>query len=377
MNPLQKLHELGQSIWLDYISRQLITSGRLQHYIDEDSVTGITSNPAIFDKAISGTTDYDGQIIDLLKQDKSAPDIMEALIITDIQSAVDKLHPIYDRTAGADGFVSIEVSPHLAYDTRATIDDARRLWSIVDRPNVFIKVPATTAGIPAIAKLIGEGININITLLFGLSRYKEVIEAYLQGIETLVKAGKAVNNVNSVASFFLSRIDTMVDPMLDAFTKYDNHNAKLASEFLGQTAISSAKVAFHIFKEAFTTPRFRRLAECGARTQRLLWASTSTKNPAYSDTKYVEPLIGPDTVNTMPAETVDAYRDHGDPAVRIEQDIQKAYQVLDSLQNFSIELDQISDRLEAEGVDKFIKPWDHMLHNLEQKIESLHAARSW
>lgn len=361
-NPLLKLKSLGQSVWLDTLSRHAITSGELKRLIDEDGLSGVTSNPSIFHKAITGSHEYDEDIDVLASQNKTANEIYQALTVRDIQMAADLFRPLYDRLDGKDGFVSLEVSPHLANDTEGTIAEARKLWVAVNRPNAFIKVPATRAGLPAIKQLINEGININITLLFGLHRYREVAEAYVTGLEMRTAQGKPLKNVASVASFFLSRIDVLVDPMLE---NIDGEKAELAAKLRGQTALASAKVAAKIYAEIFSSERFKKLAAAGARTQRLLWASTSTKNPNYPDLKYVEPLIGPDTINTLPLETLEAYRDHGRPELRLHDGLAEAQAKLNWLADVGIDLDTVTQQLENEGIQKFNKPYDKLLATLD------------
>jgi transaldolase len=324
-NPLMKLSTFGQSIWLDYIRRKMIESGELQKLIDEDGLRGVTSNPAIFQKAIAGNDD---------------------------------------------GFISLEVNPHLAHDTEGTIAEARRLWQALGRPNVLIKVPATKAGLPAIKQLISEGINVNVTLLFGLPRYKEVADAYLSGLE--VRAGKGQPlRVASVASFFLSRIDVLLDPQLEKLAAAGGPQAKAARELIGQLAIASAKVAYTIYHEIYGSERFKSLAAQGARPQRLLWASTSTKNPAYSDIKYVEPLIGRDTVNTVPPETLEAYQDHGNPAARLTEGVDRAASYLQRLPEVGLGLNHATQQLEDEGVEKFNQPFDSLMDTLESKRQEV------
>jgi transaldolase len=366
-NPLLKLQSFGQSIWLDFLSRALLASGRLKRLIEEDGLRGVTSNPAIFEKAIAGSSEYDDDIRTLARQGKSAAEIYEALTVADVQAAADLFRPVYDRLDGRDGFVSLEVSPHLAYDTEGTIAEARHLWSRLGRPNVFIKVPATKPGLPAIRQLISEGVNVNVTLLFGLPRYRKVAEAYIAGLEDRVARGLPLDRVASVASFFLSRIDVLLDPVLERIAQEGGTKGEIARGLIGEVAIASAKVAYQIYKEIYRGERFQRLAWQGARTQRLLWASTSTKNPAYSDVKYVEPLIGPDTINTMPLETLNAYRDHGNPAPRLEEGVEHAYRVLEQLAQVGIDIDQATQQLEEEGVHKFVVPFDSLMALLESK----------
>ena len=373
-NPLKQLEAFGQSFWLDYIRRDLIAGGGLRRLIEDDGLRGMTSNPAIFEKAISESHDYDADIQNLTREGKGVAAIYEALSQHDVQSAADEFRPLYDRTEGGDGYVSLEVNPHLAHDTQGTVREARRLWGALNRPNVFIKVPATSAGLPAIRQLIGEGINVNVTLLFGLPRYRQVAEAYIAGIETRLAQEKSVRNVASVASFFLSRIDTLVDPLLAKLIARGGPAADLAKETLGQVAIASAKMAYQIYKEIFGSERFLGLAARGARSQRVLWASTGTKNPDYSDVKYIEAIIGPDTVNTIPVKTLNAFRDHGEPQARLEQDIKEARRVLDRLPQLGINIDAVTQQLEDEGVEKFNKPFDQLLATLAQRSE-LHAAR--
>ena len=366
-NPLLKLASLGQSIWLDSLSRPLLTSGELQRLIAEDGLSGVTSNPAIFEKAMAESTDYDGAIRALALAGKGVEHIYETLVVEDIRLAADQLRPVYDRLDGRDGFVSLEVSPHLAHDTKGTLDEARKLWVAVNRPNVFIKVPATAEGLPAIRELISDGININITLLFGLPRYRQVAESYMAGLEDRLTRGNSIDHVASVASFFLSRIDVMVDPILEKRMKAGGRNGQLAEYFHGEVAISCAKAAFRIFKEIFRTASFSNLVRRGGRIQRLLWASTGTKNPAYSDVKYVEHLIGPETINTIPMETLLAYRDHGKPALRLGRRLAKAEEILKCLPEVGINLDRVTQALEDEGVDKFIKPYDLLMKRLSEK----------
>jgi transaldolase len=366
-NSLKQLETFGQSIWLDYIRRDLIASGALSRLIREDGLRGMTSNPSIFEKAIADSHDYDEEIRALALAGKDANAIYETLSQRDVQSAADEFRPLYDRTDGQDGYVSLEVNPHLAHDTHGTTKEARRLWDALNRPNVFIKVPATAEGLPAIQQLISEGINVNVTLLFGLPRYRQVVEAYIAGIEARAAQGKPVKHLASVASFFVSRIDAVVDPLLDKLVAEGGKRADLAKRARGQIAIASAKMAYHIYKEIFGSDRFRKLAAQGARSQRLLWASTSTKNPDYSDVKYVEALIGPDTVNTAPLETLDGYRDHGEPKARLEEDFKEAHWVLERLPELGIGIDNVTRQLEDEGVEKFNQPFDKLMKILAQR----------
>jgi len=366
-NSLLKLERFGQSIWMDFIRRGTIVSGELKQLIEEDGLGGVTSNPSIFEKAIAESHDYDEAIRALALEGKSVDQIYAALTVEDIQRTADLFRPVYDRLNGADGFVSLEVSPYLAHDTAGTIADARRLWAAVARPNAMIKVPGTIEGLPAIRQLIGEGINVNITLLFGLPRYRQVAEAYLAGLEILAAQGKPLKSVASVASFFLSRIDVQLDPALEKLIATDKSKADLAGQFHGQVAILSAKAVYEIYKDIFASERFRKLKAQGARTQRLLWASTSTKNPAYSDLKYVEALIGPETVDTVPLETLAAYRDHGEPAPRLANGIANASRTLRRLSEVGIDLDLATQQLEDEGVKKFTQAFDVLMQTLKEK----------
>ena len=366
-NPLIQLGMLGQSIWLDYIRRDLIVGGGLRHLIEADGLQGMTSNPSIFEKAITDSHEYDDDIQVMVLKRKNTEAIYEALSQRDVQSAADAFRQLYERTDGKDGYVSLEVNPHLAHDTNGTIEEARRLWAALNRPNVFIKIPATVDGLPAIQQLVSEGININVTLLFGLPRYRQVAAAYLAGIEACLAQGKPVKHVASVASFFVSRIDALVDPLLDKRIAQGGKEVELAKKVQGQVAVACAKVAYQIYKEIFGSDRFRKLAAQGARVQRLLWASTSTKNPAYSDVKYIESLIGPDTVNTAPLETIEAYRDHGEPQARLEQSVDEARWVLDQLPQLGLDLDSMTQQLENEGVEKFNQPFDKLLATLARE----------
>lgn len=376
-NSLLKLEAFGQSIWMDFIQRGMIASGQLKQLIEEDGLCGVTSNPSIFEKAIAGSNDYDDVIRALALEGKSVGQIYDALTVEDIQRVADLFRPAYDRLDGKDGFVSLEVSPRLAHDTAGTIADARRLWVAVNRPNVMIKVPGTIEGLPAIQQLIGEGINVNITLLFGLPRYRQVAEAYLAGLETLAARGKPLKSAASVASFFLSRIDVLLDPTLEKLIATDKSKAEIAKLFHGQVAIFSAKAAYQIYQKIFTSERFGKLKAQGARTQRLLWASTSTKNPAYSDLKYVEALIGPDTIDTIPLETLAAYRDHGKPASRLTNDAVKASETFLRLGEVGIDLDIVTQQLEDEGVQKFINAFDVLMNTLKEKrSQTLKTPRS-
>lgn len=373
-NPLMQLGKLGQSIWLDYIRRDLMTAKGpdgdtpLRQLIKGDGLRGMTSNPALFEKAIVSGQDYETDIRSMAAEGMDAETIFENLTLRDIQMAADEFRPVYEKLDGRDGYVSLEVNPHLAHDTEGTVAEARRLWGALDRPNVFIKVPSTNEGLPAIRQLISEGINVNVTLLFGLPRYRQVAENYIAGIEARLAQGKDVKRVTSVASFFLSRIDTLVDPMLRKIIAGRGAGTGLAGQTLGQVAVASAKSAYMIYKELFTSGRFGKPAARGARSQRVLWASTGTKDPDYSDVKYVEALIGPDTVNTVPVETLKAYRDHGDPLVRIDEDADKAGHILEQLSELGINITMLTQQLEDEGVEKFNAAYDSMVRELKKKL---------
>ena len=366
-NPLLDLQRFGQSIWLDLLKRSLITSGDLKRLIDNDGLRGVTSNPKIFDDAIEGSADYDEDIRALAKTAGTVTDIYESLAVADIQSAADVLRSVYDATDGRDGYVSLEVNPHLAHDTEGTTAEARRLWKAVDRPNVFIKIPATLEGVPAIEQCLTEGININVTLLFSLDRYRAVAEAFVRAMEHRATNGQPLARIESVASFFLSRVDVLVDSLLDRTAQAGNENAQRTNDQHGRTAIASAKMAYQIYKEIFQSDAFLNLAEKGARSQRVLWASTGTKDPKVSDVKYIDALIGPETVNTMPLETLNAYRDHGKPAARIEEGLDEARAVLDELARIGIDMAAVAQQLEDEGVKKFNEPFDKLLKSLESK----------
>jgi len=357
-NKVKQIHSFGQSIWLDFIDRDIIKSGKLKKLIDEDGIRGVTSNPAIFEKAITSSSDYDADIKALAKTSSSNEELFFGLAVKDIQHATDLFQGVYEESKGEDGYVSLEVSPFLALKTKETADQAEKLWKQVDKKNVMIKIPGTQPGLAAIRQSIGKGININVTLLFGLPRYEEVTEAYISGLEDHLAAGHHIGHISSVASFFLSRIDVLVDPMLDE---------KGLGDLKGEVAIASAKKAYEIYKRVFSGPRWEKLAAQGAKPQRLLWASTSSKNPAFKDTKYVEALIGPDTVDTVPLETIEAFRDHGIAENTLEQGLDKATETLDRLKKAGIDIDKITQQLEDEGIDKFNKPFEKLLQAIEDE----------
>jgi transaldolase len=367
-NPLVELQNYGQSVWHDNISRDLINSGKLKRLIDEDGLRGVTSNPTIFEKAINGTTDYDASLKLLLANGKDVKELYEALAIEDIQRAADLFRPIFNETAGQDGFVSLEVSPKLAHKTEETVQEARRLWKRVNRPNVMIKVPATPAGIPAIEQLIGEGININITLMFSMGHYIQVAEAYIRGLELLERSRMPLT-VASVASYFVSRVDTLVDKLLEErLPQATNSREREEIESLqGKTAIANSRLVYQKFKEIFGSPRFLALKQRGARVQRPLWASTSTKNPHYRDVLYVEELIGPDTVDTMPPATIDAFRDHGVVRPSLEENLEEAKQIFVRLTQLGINMDEVTLKLQDDGVKLFADSFDTLLESISAK----------
>jgi len=372
MNPLRELAKYGQSVWLDYIRRNLITSGELKRLIDEDGLGGVTSNPAIFEKAITGSTDYADALVELQKRkDLDAMAIYEILAIKDIQDAADALRVVYDRTRKRDGYVSLEVSPFLARDTEGTIKDARRLWKAVNRPNLLVKIPATTEGIPAIQQCISEGININVTLLFAQEMYEKVARAYIAGVKKYVAGGGDPSHVASVASFFISRIDSMVDAVVKARLKStsDPKEQALLRSLLGKVAIANGKLTYQRYKEIFAEAEWSELAKKGAQTQRVLWASTSTKDPSYPDVLYIEELIGPETVNTIPPQTLEAFRDHGKPKASLEADIDAAHDTMDTLEKVGISMKKVTDDLVTQAVKLFAEPFDKLLNTVDAKCK--------
>ena len=364
INPLKALTRFGQSVWLDYIRRSLLTSGELKRLIEQDGLRGMTSNPAIFEKAIAGSTDYSQALAELAgRPGLDAKAIYEQLAIRDIQDAADALRSVYDQTNRRDGYVSLEVSPYLAHKTQETIDEALRLWKAVGRENLMIKVPGTVEGIPAIRQLIGRGINVNVTLLFAQDVYEEVAEAFISGLEDLAQPGGDVSRVASVASFFVSRIDTLIDGELAGRIQgaASPEECALLAGLEGKVAIANAKLVYRRYREIISGPRWQALAQRGAQTQRLLWASTSTKNPAYRDVLYVEELIGPDTVNTIPPATFDAFRDHGVPRASLEEDVAAAQRTMEDLARAGISIKSATDRLTEEGVKLFADAFDKLL----------------
>ena len=371
MNPLLQLIEHGQSYWIDNLSRHMIASGDLKKRVAEQGLRGITSNPSIFDKAITKSNDYDAQIKELIRSGKeNIKEIYDALTIKDIQDACDILRPVFDESDGLDGFVSLEVSPYLARHTNETMAEARRLFKAVNRPNCLIKIPGTGEGVPAIEQMLYEGININITLLFSIQSYETVARAYIKALERRLNDKKDITKVSSVASFFISRIDVLVDELLHhrIIPEVGPDKYKKARDLLGNAAIASGKIAYQSFKKIFSGPQWEKLEKAGARVQRPLWASTSTKNPNYNDVMYVEPLIGPSTVNTMPEQTIAAFEDHGKIVPNsVEKDLAKAGKNFGQLTELGIDIDYVTQRLEDEGIQKFIEPYDALLKNLEEK----------
>ena len=372
-NPLKDLQKFGQSVWLDYIRRDLFTTGELKRLIDDDGLRGMTSNPAIFEKAIADSTLY----ADMLKQLASRTDLdatgrYELLAIRDIQAAADALRPVYDSTKRRDGYVSLEVSPYLARDTEGTLKEARRLWKAVGRENVMIKVPGTTEGIPAFQQLISEGININVTLLFAQEVYAKVAEAYIAGVEQLAARGGDLSRIASVASFFISRIDSLVDSMIAARLKTSTDEREKADlqGLLGKVAIANGKQTYQTYLKLFGSDRWKKLSAKGAQTQRVLWASTSTKNPNYNDVMYVEELIGQDTVNTIPPATLDAYRDHGHPRASLTEDVESANRTMQTLAQRGISIKEVTDKLTDDGVRLFAEAFDKLLKAVDKSSQS-------
>jgi transaldolase/glucose-6-phosphate isomerase len=371
-NPLKALLRYGQSIWFDYIRRDLITSGQLARMIHEDGLRGMTSNPTIFEKAFSSSPDYTKPLGELARRgDLDAKGIYETLAIRDIQDAADALREVYDAAKRRDGYVSLEVSPYLAHKTQETKDEARRLWKSVARDNVMIKVPGTPEGIPAIRELIGSGINVNVTLLFAQQVYEEVAEAYIAGLEDWAAKGGDLNRVASVASFFVSRIDTLVDGKIAEALKNPPAGADpaLLKGLQGKVAIANAKLTYQLYKKIFSGPRWQALAAKGAGTQRVLWASTGTKNPAYSDVLYVEELIGPDTVDTVPPATFDAFRDHGKPRASLEENVDAAQKTMTDLGRSGISMKAVTDQLTEDGVKLFAKAFEELLAAVEKQAK--------
>jgi len=365
-NRLQQLHDLRQSIWLDYIDRTMLRNGDLARRVREDALTGMTSNPTIFEKALAEGSEYDEQIR-TASGDFTALELFELIATTDVRTACDIFRPVYDASKGTDGFVSIEVSPGAANDANATISEAERLWATINRPNVMIKVPGTEPGGIAVRRLTARGINVNITLLFSIDAHANVIDAYMGGLEERVAAGKTIASIASVASFFVSRVDTEADKRLDAVTG----DRQAAQRLKGKTAIANAKLAYRLFQEQFGSARWKALSAKGGQVQRPLWASTSTKNPAYRDVIYVEQLIGPDTVNTMPPATIDAFRDHGKTARTIDKDLGQAQKDLNAIEAAGVSMKEVTEKLLVDGLASFQKSFETLIAGLEKKTRSL------
>ena len=368
MNPLVELHKFGHSFWYDNIHRRMLVSGQLKRMIEEDGLRGMTSNPTIFEKAINSGTDYDDAIRQLVGRGLAVPEVYEAVAVADIQAAADLFRPLYDRENGNDGYVSLEVSPKLAHDTQGTITEAQRLWGSVGRPNLMIKVPATPAGIPAIEHLIATGLNINVTLLFARETYQQVAEAYIRGLEQLAGDGRDVRQTASVASLFVSRVDTAVDKILQ--------RGAASEELRGKAAIANSKLLYQSYKEIFHGPRFAALRGGGARVQRLLWGSTSTKNPNYSDVMYAEALIGPETVDTMPDATITAFRDHGTARATLEEGVDEARRTFERLAQAGVDISVVMQQLQDDGVKLFADSFDQLMQSLASKREALLGAVS-
>lgn len=375
-NPLMQLQDYGQSVWLDQISRSLLTTGELKRLIDEDGLRGMTSNPTIFQKAIGKGDDYAEEIKQLAHSGGSVADVYEAVVVKDIGSAADSFRPTYDSLGGSDGFVSLEVSPLLANDTQATIKEAKDLWTRLHRPNVMIKVPATPAGLPAIEELIAAGLNINVTLIFAVEVYEQVAQAYIRGLERRLADGQPIDRIASVASFFVSRIDTAVDKQLEKLASQSNDSARKQKieSLMGKAAIANAKLAYESFERIFYGDNGNRLVQKGARVQRPLWASTSTKNPKYRDTLYIEELVGQDTVNTIPMNTLDDFRDHGVVKPTLQGGIEDAHQVFADLKEVGIDMKAVTKTLTEEGVSSFAKSFNDLIEVIKGRTEELRRA---
>jgi len=371
-NRLQELHDAGQSIWLDSIDRRMLHDGELDRRIREAALTGMTSNPTIFQKALASSNAYDEQIVAAEEEDLNSWELFELLETTDVRDACDAFAGVYTSSRGVDGYVSIEISPGVSHDAAAAVEEARRLWKTVDRPNVMVKVPGTVEGAVAVRRLIADGINVNITLLFAIEAHERVIEAYMAGLEDRVKAHQPIDGLASVASFFVSRVDTEIDKRLDALIANAPQAEKERLQLLkGRAAIANAKLAYRLFKQKFAGPRWEALAKQGARVQRPLWASTSTKNPAYRDVMYVEELIGPHTVDTMPPATIEAFRDHGVVARTVDKKVSVAEAVLKEIEAAGISIREVTEKLLVEGISSFQKSFDELIAGLESKIGSL------
>jgi transaldolase len=372
---VEALLKQGQSIWQDDIARSMLTTGKLASTIKDVGVRGLTSNPTIFEKAISGGTDYDAQISELLGEGKAAQDIFEALEVSDLQGALDLFRPIYDQSEGRDGFCSIEVFPDAARDANQTRIQTRRLWDEVNRPNLMVKIPGTAEGAPVVGEMLAQGININITLLFSIAAYERVAWAYVEALEKRQAAGQPIDRIASVASFFVSRVDTLVDKMLDEKIAADPTNTAKYEALKGKIAVANAKLAYAKYQEIFGSDRFAKLKAAGARPQRPLWASTGTKNPAFSDTLYVDTLVGPDTVNTMPEKTIAAFLDHGSTERAVDKDVDQSRQLMADLADAGIDINAVTHQLEEEGIASFIKSFESLLDGVEAKRSQLAGVR--
>jgi transaldolase len=376
-NPWHELTALGQSVWYDNLNRQLLVSGELKRMVERDHVTGGTSNPSIFEKAVGSSDVYDDDIRRLAAAGKGVEAIYDELTITDVSLSADEFRAAYDSTAGADGFASLEVAPDLAYETEKTIQEAKRLFAALDRPNAMIKIPGTQPGLPAIEQCLADGLNINITLLFGVENYEQVANAYIAALEKRSAAGQPIDRIASVASFFVSRVDTLVDEKLQEKKQEstDGKKHKLRA-LVGRAAIANAKVAYQRYKKIFSGPRWQALAEKGARSQRCLWASTSTKNPEYRDVMYVEELIGPDTINTVPQATLDAFREHGEVAPTLDEEVAEARHSLQALEDVGINFKDVTDELQVQGVKLFCDSYDKARETIQQKLDALVTSRA-
>jgi transaldolase len=377
-NPLLELQKVGQSVWYDNIDRAQLASGQFKKLLEQDGILGVTANPTIFEKSISSGHAYDEQISLLIQEGKSTNEIYEALVIKDIQTVADLLRPIYDRTEGKDGYVSLEVSPELAHDTEGTINEAARFWKMVNRPNLMIKIPATPEGIPAVYETLRNGINVNITLIFSIESYRAVTDAYLRALEERNGEGHDISSLASVASFFVSRVDTLVDKLLDDKIKATSDAAEQQhlKSLEGKAAIDNARLVYQDFEKIFGTPRFESLKHAGAHVQRPLWASTSTKNPAYRDVLYAEDLIGPDTVDTMPLETINNFRDHGQVRYSIGDNIPAAHQTFEELEKLGIAYKQVTQQLLDEGVQKFADSFHQLFKGIDGKKQAIAAGQA-
>jgi len=375
-NPLRELNKLGQSVWYDNLNRELLANGRLRKMVEEDGVSGGTSNPSIFEKAIASGDVYDDHIRELVARDAGIPAIFDALTVADVQQSADVFRPAYDATKGADGYASLEVPPDLAYDTQATIDNALRLFKALDRPNVMIKIPGTQEGLPAVEQCLSEGLNINITLLFSVDVYEQVARTYISALEKRAQRGEPVSGIASVASFFVSRVDSLTDDKLKAKIEASGSDVEKAHlhSLTGKAAVANAKIAYEKYRQIFSGPRWDALAAKGARVQRCLWASTSTKNPDFRDVIYVEELIGPDTVNTLPQNTLDAFRDHGRAALTLDQGVADAHDVIRRIESAGISFKAVTDELQTQGVKLFCDSFDKAVESIVGKREVLRGA---